>query len=212
MYVIQLDLECHHSILLFVLVFETRRHSSWIRIIRNRFKVELGWLVVVDCRAGYSIGCDNNALGPVVVKVVGGQMGDAHVRVRLGTPRNESTQIARLGGLKHSWIVDSGAGSKNWNEARVLDYTIWKLHNTWWNCPPNKGVGCRPSLCRCRSSTGRRWDWMESFGKQLAKGGSSCRTKLGSLHLNAEVIQSMVTRPMSVCCSAYHPLLAYDTC
>jgi hypothetical protein len=70
----------------------------------------LGWLVVVDCRVG-SIGCDNNALGPVVVKVVGGQMRDAHVRVRLGTPRNESTQIAGLGGLKRFQIADSGAGS-----------------------------------------------------------------------------------------------------
>jgi hypothetical protein len=70
--------------------------------------MEFGELVVVDCRVGSVGSGDYDALGSVVVKAVGGQMRDAHVRVRLRTPRNVSTQIAGLGGLKHSRIADSG--------------------------------------------------------------------------------------------------------
>jgi hypothetical protein len=57
-------------------------------------KLEFDRLVVVDCRVAGPVGsCNYYALGPVVVKVVGGEMRVVHVSGRHRQPRNQSTKI-----------------------------------------------------------------------------------------------------------------------
>ena len=62
-------------------------------------EVEFDRFVVVNCAVD-SIGVGDNALGPIVIKVVRGDMRVVQMIAGYGQPRNKMTQITCLGNIR----------------------------------------------------------------------------------------------------------------